>query len=366
MVVLQTTTACSTIDKRNPFCTGRVENPAMRMCQSEFLINFCSQKIQRRRDCGYRGCWVERDATCRLLASHGRAARLVRLAMPKRIGFSYFGNESFYMKHKRHSATLVVRSIAQGDQGVGSAASQGLRYKRVMLKVSGEALEGNHSYGIDPDVLQSIAKEVAAAAHEGVEIAIVVGGGNFFRGVDRWDGMERATADYVGMLATVMNAICLQSALEAEGVQTRVQTAIEMQEIAEPYIRRRAIRHLERGRVVIFGAGTGNPFFTTDTAAALRAAEIGADAFFKATKVDGVYDCDPLKNPGAVLHKTLSFRDVLLQDLNVMDDTAITLCKENSIPVIVFNLNRPGNVLAALMGDPEVGTCIGAQDDCAI
>jgi uridylate kinase len=234
-----------------------------------------------------------------------------------------------------------------------------MQFKRVMLKVSGEALEGSHDYGIDPSVLQSIAKEVAAAVREGVEVAIVVGGGNFFRGVNRWDGMERATADYVGMLATVMNAICLQSALEHEGVQTRVQTAIEMQEIAEPYIRRRAIRHLERGRVVIFGAGTGNPFFTTDTAAALRAAEIGADAFFKATKVDGVYDKDPVKNPEAVLHKSLSFRDVLIQNLNVMDDTAITLCKENSIPVVVFNLSRPGNVAAALLGDPtEVGTLI--------
>lgn len=230
--------------------------------------------------------------------------------------------------------------------------------RRVMLKVSGEALEGSQPYGIDPIVLKTIAKEVAAAAMEGLEIAIVVGGGNFFRGVNRWDGLERATADYVGMLATVMNAICLQSALEAEGVATRVQTAIEMQEVAEPYIRRRAIRHLERGRVVIFGAGTGNPFFTTDTAAALRAAEIGADAFLKATKVDGVYDCDPFKNPDAKLHQRLSFRDVMLNNLSVMDETAITLCKENSIPVIVFNLTRPGNILAALLGEPGVGTCI--------
>jgi uridylate kinase len=232
-----------------------------------------------------------------------------------------------------------------------------------MLKVSGEALEGDHGYGIDPAVLQTIAKEVAAAASEGLEIAIVVGGGNFFRGVDRWDGLERATADYVGMLATVMNAICLQSALEAEGVATRVQTAIAMAEVAEPYIRRRAIRHLERGRVVIFGAGTGNPFFTTDTAAALRAAEIGADAFFKATKVDGVYDCDPATNPHAVLQRRLSFREVMLRDLNVMDQTAITLCKENSIPVVVFNLTTPGNVLRALLGDPEVGTSIADYCD---
>ncbi|EFN58166.1 hypothetical protein CHLNCDRAFT_141978 [Chlorella variabilis] len=236
-----------------------------------------------------------------------------------------------------------------------------LKYSRVMLKVSGEALEGAQGFGIDPAVLQTIASEVAAAASEGVQIAIVVGGGNFFRGVDRWAGLDRATADYVGMLATVMNAICLQSALEALGVQTRVQTAIEMQEIAEPYIRRRAIRHLEHGRVVIFGAGTGNPFFTTDTAAALRAAEINADAFFKATKVDGVYDSDPATNPAAVLHRRLSFRDVLERELHVMDETAITLCKENDIPVVVFNLTKPGNVLRAILGDQEVGTSIGGS-----
>lgn len=269
-----------------------------------------------------------------------------------------------YCRHEASKQVLYTRHCAMMALASSSAPSQDgsqqreLRFKRVMLKVSGEALEGSHDYGIDPNVLKAIAKEVASAVREGVEVAIVVGGGNFFRGVDRWDGMERATADYVGMLATVMNAMCLQSALEAEGVQTRVQTAIEMQEIAEPYIRRRAIRHLERGRVVIFGAGTGNPFFTTDTAAALRAAEIGADAFFKATKVDGVYDDDPVKNPKAVMHKSLSFREVLLKDLNVMDDTAITLCKENSIPVVVFNLHTDGNVVAALLGDPDVGTLI--------
>jgi uridylate kinase len=235
-----------------------------------------------------------------------------------------------------------------------------------MLKVSGEALEGSLGYGIDPMVLQTIANEVAAAASEGVQIAVVVGGGNFFRGVDRWDGMERATADYVGMLATVMNAICLQSALEARGIATRVQTAIEMQEIAEPYIRRRAIRHLERGRVVIFGAGTGNPFFTTDTAAALRAAEIGADAFFKATKVDGVYDKDPMKNPDAILHKNLTFKQVIDQGLSVMDETAITLCKENDIPIVVFNLTRPGNIIRAITGDQDVGTSIKCCCEAAV
>ena len=236
-----------------------------------------------------------------------------------------------------------------------------------MLKVSGEALEGTQNFGIDPNVLKTIAKQVATASREGVEIAIVVGGGNFFRGVNRWDGLERATADYVGMLATVMNAICLQSALEAEGVVTRVQSAIEMQEVAEPYIRRRAIRHLERGRVVIFGGGTGNPFFTTDTAAALRAAEIGADAYFKATKVDGVYDADPAKHPNAKLHTRLSFREVMMKNLAVMDETAITLCKENDIPVVVFNLTRPGHILAALMGDSSIGTWIescGGEESC--
>jgi uridylate kinase len=226
-----------------------------------------------------------------------------------------------------------------------------------MLKVSGEALQGTQGFGIDPAVLKAVANEVALAASEGVQIAIVVGGGNFFRGVNRWEGMEQATGDYVGMLATVMNAICLQSALEALGVATRVQTAIEMQEVAEPYIRRRAIRHLEKGRVVIFGAGTGNPFFTTDTAAALRAAEIGAEAFFKATKVDGVYDSDPAHNPNARLHKQLSFREVMLRNLNVMDETAITLCKENNVEVVVFNLTQPGNIVRALMG-ADVGTSI--------
>jgi uridylate kinase len=271
-------------------------------------------------------------------------------------------SSGFKRQNHKNVAHFAIQAVAQCGKGASQGASGSLKYKRVMLKVSGEALEGSHEFGIDPVVLKSIAKEVAAAAREGIEIAIVVGGGNFFRGVDRWDGMERATGDYVGMLATVMNAICLQSALEAEGVQTRVQTAIEMQEIAEPYIRRRAIRHLERGRVVIFGAGTGNPFFTTDTAAALRAAEIGADAFFKATKVDGVYDCDPVKNPQAVLHRNLSFRDVLLKDLNVMDETAITLCKENCIPIVVFNLNRQGNVMAALMGDARIGTTISSQE----
>ncbi|KAF5830064.1 Aspartate/glutamate/uridylate kinase [Dunaliella salina] len=212
------------------------------------------------------------------------------------------------------------------------------KYKTVMLKVSGEALMGPHGFGVDPQVLLSVAEEVAAATQAGVRIAIVVGGGNFFRGADSLEGLERATGDYVGMLATVMNALCLQSALEKVGVETRVQTAIEMREVAEPYIRRRAISHLQEGRVVIFGAGTGNPFFTTDTAAALRAAEVNAEVFLKATKVDGVYDSDPFKNPNARRYDQLSYRQVCFDSLNVMDETAITLCKENNIPVIVFNI----------------------------
>lgn len=194
-------------------------------------------------------------------------------------------------------------------------ASSAFKYKRVMLKLSGEALEGDKGFGIDPAVLQTVAREVAAISREGIEIAIVVGGGNFFRGVNRWAGLERTTADYVGMLATVMNAITLQSALESEGIDVRVQTAIEMREVAEPYIRRRAIRHLERGRVVIFGAGTGNPFFTTDTAAALRAAEIGAEVYLKATQVDGIYDSDPRVNPDARRYSHISYRKCVVDDI---------------------------------------------------
>ncbi|CAL5222737.1 g5144 [Coccomyxa viridis] len=232
-----------------------------------------------------------------------------------------------------------------------------------MLKLSGEALQGGMGFGVEPKVLQAVAREVKTAVQQGVEVAIVVGGGNYFRGATAHEGLDRATADYVGMLATCMNALMLQSALEQEGVATRVQTAIEMREIAEPYIRRRAIRHLERGRVVIFGAGTGNPFFTTDTAAALRAAEIGGDAFLKATKVDGVFDCDPVKNPNAKLHKELGYRDVTTSGLQVMDETAITLCKENDIPVVVFNLYTPGNIMRALLGDPNVGTTISRLPD---
>jgi uridylate kinase len=218
---------------------------------------------------------------------------------------------------------------------------------------------GDLGYGIDPKVVSDIAHEIKQVISAGVQIAIVVGGGNIFRGVKASSaGMERATADYVGMIATVMNAITLQDALEQIEIPTRVQTAISMQEIAEPYIRRRAIRHLEKGRVVIFGAGSGNPFFTTDTTAALRAAEIDAQIIFKATKVDGVYDSDPMVNPNAHRYETLTYNHVLAEDLKVMDGTAIALCRENKIPISVFDLSVKGNIVRALQGEP-IGTIVG-------
>ena len=228
-----------------------------------------------------------------------------------------------------------------------------MSYKRALLKLSGEALMGNQKYGIDPAIVRSIADDVANVVSGGTELAIVVGGGNIFRGLKgSAAGMERATADYVGMLATVMNAITLQDSLERAGVPTRVQTAIAMQEVAEPYIRRKAIRHLEKGRVVVFGAGCGNPFFTTDTTAALRAAEINADVVLKATKVDGVYDRDPAKYPDAVRLDNLTFQQVLSSEIAVMDSTAIALCKDNSIPIIVFDIFGPGNISRAMAGEP--------------
>jgi uridylate kinase len=237
----------------------------------------------------------------------------------------------------------------------------GLAYRRVLLKLSGEALMGDLAYGIDPEVVDGIADEIAEVVAQGVQVAIVVGGGNIFRGVKgAASGMERATADYVGMIATVMNAITLQDALERKNVHTRVQTAIGMQEVAEPYIRRKAIRHLEKGRVVVFGAGSGNPFFTTDTTAALRAAEIGADLLFKATKVDGIYDSDPKKNPQAQRFESLTYSHVLANDLKVMDGTAIALCKDNDIPIMVFDLSVQGNVVKAVMGE-SIGTIVGGS-----
>ncbi|HIK12903.1 MAG TPA: UMP kinase [Oscillatoriaceae cyanobacterium M33_DOE_052] len=237
----------------------------------------------------------------------------------------------------------------------------GIVYSRILLKLSGEALMGNLGYGIDPGVVHGIAQQVAEVVASGVQVAIVVGGGNIFRGVKAASaGMDRATADYVGMIATVMNAITLQDALEQVGVPTRVQTAIAMQEVAEPYIRRRAIRHLEKKRVVIFGAGSGNPFFTTDTTAALRAAEINAEVIFKATKVDGVYDSDPHVNPDARRYQSLTYGHVLTQDLRVMDSTAIALCKENNIPIIVFDLSVADNIRRAVLGE-KIGTIVGGS-----
>ncbi|MBO0350372.1 UMP kinase [Phormidium pseudopriestleyi FRX01] len=235
----------------------------------------------------------------------------------------------------------------------------GTVYQRVLLKLSGEALMGDLNYGIDPIVVEQIAQQLADLIADGVEVAVVVGGGNIFRGVKgAAAGMDRATADYIGMIATVMNAMTLQDSLERMGIPTRVQTAIAMQEVAEPYIRRRAIRHLEKKRVVIFGAGSGNPFFTTDTTAALRAAEINAEVIFKATKVDGIYDSDPHLNPNAKRFNSLTYGHVLTHDLRVMDSTAIALCKDNNIPIIVFDLSVPGNIRRAVLGE-NVGTIVG-------
>jgi uridylate kinase len=238
-------------------------------------------------------------------------------------------------------------------------APAGCRYGRILLKLSGEALQGDKGYGIDPAVLDVVADEIKQVRGLGVQVAVVIGGGNIFRGlkasVDA--GMDRATADYMGMLATVMNAIALQDALERKGIHTRVQSAITMQELAEPYIRRKAIRHLEKDRVVIFGAGTGNPFFTTDTAASLRGMEIGADVIMKATSVDGVYDKDPKKHADAVMFEKLSFIDALKMGLKVMDATALSLCMDNKMPILVFNMHERGNVMRAVRGE-QVGTVV--------
>jgi uridylate kinase len=234
-------------------------------------------------------------------------------------------------------------------------------YKRVVLKLSGEALrEPGSEDNISPEIVEGIARQIKAAHQTGLEIAIVVGGGNFWRGAAAAGrGMDRATADYVGMLATVMNSLALQSMLEAVGVPTRVQSAIEMKNVAESFIRRVAIRHLEKGRVVIFGAGTGNPFFTTDTTAALRASEIGADVIFKATKVDGVYDKDPNKHDDAVRYDTVTYNEALSRNLKVMDGTAFTLCQDNAIPIVVFDMTIDGNIRRALTGD-DIGTVVRA------
>ena len=235
------------------------------------------------------------------------------------------------------------------------------KYKRVLLKLSGEALMGERQFGIDPDVLRSFAEEIAEVHRLGVQIGIVIGGGNIFRGIRAAaHGIHKVSGDQMGMLATVINSIAFQNALEALGVPTRLQTAIKMEQIAEPVIRRRAIRHLEKGRVVIFGAGTGNPYFTTDTAAVLRAIEIEAELILKGTRVDGVFDCDPEKNSNATMFNSLSFRDVISQDLKVMDHTAITLCHENNLPIKVFNINVKGNFLKIIQG-AELGTIISNE-----
>jgi uridylate kinase len=236
-----------------------------------------------------------------------------------------------------------------------------LRYKRILLKVSGESLMGEKESGIDSEVLGRFAREIAEVRSGGVQIGIVIGGGNIYRGVEHSsDGIDKVTGDHMGMLATIINGLALQSALETQGVFTRLLSPIKMEEIAEPFIRRRAIRHLEKGRVVIFGAGTGNPYFTTDTAAALRAVEIGADVIIKGTRVDGVYDSDPEKNPNAVLYRTISYEEVFGKNLRVMDLTAITLCRENQMPIIVFNMNQTGN-LKELVGGKPIGTLVSVQ-----
>ncbi|MGD0279057.1 MAG: UMP kinase [Smithella sp.] len=232
-------------------------------------------------------------------------------------------------------------------------------YKRILLKISGEALLGKQSAGVDPDVANYIADEIKSLSGFHIQLGIVIGGGNIFRGIEASaKGMDRTTADYMGMLATVINSLALQSALEGRGLPTRVQSSIEMREIAEPFIQRRAVRHLEKGRIVIFAGGTGNPYFSTDTAAALRAVEMKADVIMKATKVDGVYNTDPIKDKTAVMFNKISYIDVLTRNLKVMDSTAISLCRDNLLPIIIFNLQKKGNIRKAICGQ-KIGTYVG-------
>jgi uridylate kinase len=248
--------------------------------------------------------------------------------------------------------------VTQPGSADTTAATSPVRYRRILLKLSGEALLGSRQYGVDPEFCRTIAEQVAKVKGLGVEIGIVVGGGNIFRGLAASArGMDRATGDYIGMLATVMNGLALQDALDKVGIPTRVMTAIAMHEVAEPYIRRRAVRHLEKGRVLIFVAGTGNPYFTTDSAAALRAVEIGAEVLLKATKVDGVYDSDPVTNPTARRYAELQYADLLRDQLKVMDAAAVSLCMENDLPIVVFDLNEPDNIVRVVRGEP-VGTLI--------
>ncbi|MFI5261133.1 MAG: UMP kinase [Candidatus Limnocylindrales bacterium] len=247
--------------------------------------------------------------------------------------------------------------MALGDADP-SAEAEPRRFHRILLKISGEALLGERQYGVDPAFTSVIARQIGEVQSAGVEVAVVVGGGNIFRGLAAAaKGMDRATGDYIGMLATVMNGLALQDAIEKAGLQTRLMSAIAMNEVAEPYIRRRAVRHLEKGRIVIFAAGTGNPYFTTDTAAALRAVEIGAEVMLKATRVDGVYDADPLLHPDAIRHEHLTYGDVLRDRLQVLDATAVSLCMENALPIVVFDLHRPGNIRRVALGE-AVGTRI--------
>lgn len=233
-----------------------------------------------------------------------------------------------------------------------------LKYKRILLKLSGESLMGEKGFGIDANVLKFFAKEIKAARDIGAQVGIVIGGGNIFRGLSAADqGIDRVTGDQMGMLATMINSLALQNAIEHEGVFTRLMSSIEMNEIAEPYIRRRAIRHLEKGRVVIFGSGTGHPYFSTDTAASLRAVEIQADVIVKGTRVEGIFDSDPEKNPDAVKFENISYTDVLTKNLRVMDLTSITLCQENDLPMVVFNMDKPGNLLSLVLGE-QIGTMV--------
>ncbi|GAB3893073.1 UMP kinase [Larkinella knui] len=233
-----------------------------------------------------------------------------------------------------------------------------LKYKRILLKLSGEALSGEKGYGIDPAVLEAYSLEIKQVVQMGVQVAIVIGGGNIFRGIQgERSGMDRVQGDYMGMLATVINAMAIQSSLEQHGLYTRVMSAIKMEQVCEPYVRRRAVRHLEKGRIVIFGAGTGNPYFTTDTTASLRAIEVEADVVLKGTRVDGVYTADPFKDKTATRYTTISFQDVYEKKLNVMDLTAFTLCKENNLPIIVFDMNKSGNLIRLVEGD-DIGTLI--------
>ena len=254
----------------------------------------------------------------------------------------------FNSKPKTPNSKLLTKMIEPGNTSA---------YHRVLLKISGEALIGEQTFGIDVNVSQSVAEEIKQVHELGVQVAVVVGGGNIFRGISKSAGkMDRSSADYIGMLATVMNAVVLQDALENLGVNTRVLSAIDIPQLAEPFIRRRAIRHLEKGRIVIFAAGTGNPFFSTDSAAALRAAEIKADVILKATKVDGVYSADPMKDPTATRFDCITYLEVLEKQLKVMDSSAISLCMDNNLPIIVFNMKQPGNIARVLTSGSNIGT----------